>query len=117
MDEFYKAKAKLKTEKSPGPNGLRSELLKLGGSLLDCHRQKEGLTKRLLEGCLKDNAGKKRAHTTCWNRQLQADAKELFSGDAEDWLANPSRKIPENDQHRPNLVGSRQQVVQCSNLN
>ncbi|VUZ57139.1 unnamed protein product [Hymenolepis diminuta] len=36
MDEFFKSKAKLKTVKSPGPNGLRSELLKWGGSLLDC---------------------------------------------------------------------------------
>ncbi|VUZ50603.1 unnamed protein product [Hymenolepis diminuta] len=53
--------------------------------------QKRGLTKRLLESCLRDNADKKRAHTKCWMRRLQADAKELFSGDAEDWLANPCR--------------------------
>ena len=37
MDELIKAKSKLKSGKSPGHNGLRSELLKWGGSLLDGH--------------------------------------------------------------------------------
>ncbi|KAM3186303.1 hypothetical protein ACTXT7_004587 [Hymenolepis weldensis] len=80
-------------------------------------KQKHGLTQRLLGSCLRDQADKKRAHTKCWNRQLQADAKELFSGDVKDWLANPCSKIPENDQHKHNLVGSRPQIVKCSNLN
>ncbi|KAM3187348.1 hypothetical protein ACTXT7_002457 [Hymenolepis weldensis] len=52
--------------------------------------------------CLKEQADKKRAYTKCWNRQLQADAKELFSRDANCWLVNPCSKIPENDQHKSN---------------
>ncbi|KAM3171586.1 hypothetical protein ACTXT7_016326 [Hymenolepis weldensis] len=51
----------------------------------------------LLGSCPKEQVDKKRAQTKCCNRQLQADAKELFSGDAEGWLANPCSKIPEND--------------------
>ncbi|KAM3172487.1 hypothetical protein ACTXT7_014423 [Hymenolepis weldensis] len=72
---------------------------------------------RLIGSCLREQADKKRAHTKCWNRQIQADAKELFSGDAKGWLANSCSKIPENDQHRPNLVGSGPQIIQCSKQN
>ncbi|KAM3183079.1 hypothetical protein ACTXT7_011063 [Hymenolepis weldensis] len=49
--------------------------------------------------------------------ELQADAKELFSGDAKGWLAKPCSKIPENVQDKPNLVGSRPQIIKCSNPN
>lgn len=52
-----------------------------------------------------------------WNRQLQGDVKGLFSEDAKGWLASPCSKIFENEQHRPNLVGSRPLTTKCSYLN
>ncbi|KAM3175668.1 hypothetical protein ACTXT7_008065 [Hymenolepis weldensis] len=60
-------------------------------------KQKHGLTRRLIGSRLREKTDKNRAHAKCWNRQLQTDAKEFFSGDAKGWLANPYSKIPEND--------------------
>ncbi|KAM3182099.1 hypothetical protein ACTXT7_013097 [Hymenolepis weldensis] len=66
---------------------------------------------------LKCTAAIIQAHMKFWNRQLQVDVKELFSEDVKSWLTSLCSKIPENEQHRPNLVGSRPLTTKCSNLN
>ncbi|VUZ50601.1 unnamed protein product [Hymenolepis diminuta] len=48
---------------------------------------------------------------------VSLDSARGRGGDAKHWLANPSSEIPENDQHKPNLVASRPQTIRCSNPN
>lgn len=67
----------------------------------------DGLTWKILGSKLKFQTVKRTVSSKCWIRQIGHDARETFSEGAAEWLAHPSGKILANDQHKPQLAGSR----------